>query len=102
MGICIIKVDDKCNFCLMLFFQCFCKNINIVFISIYLKCFVSLKSHSELATHRGEPVTLPLNIFWNVIFSGCIVVFSLTTIMIVRKQPVLMYNYTCVIMVMVQ
>ena len=31
-----------------------------------------------------------------------IVVFSLTKIMILQKQPVLMYNYTCNIMVMVQ
>ena len=52
-----------------------------------------MKSQSEQAIHRGEPVTLPLNIFWNIIFSGSIVVFSLTTIMIVRKQPVVMYNY---------
>ena len=31
-----------------------------------------------------------------------IVVFSLTTIIILQKQPVLMYNYTCIIMVIVQ
>ena len=64
--------------------------------------FVSLKSHSEFATHRGEPVTLPLNIFGNVIFNGSIVVFSLITIIIIKKQPVLRYIYTCIIMVMVQ
>ena len=37
--------------------------------------------------HRGEPVTLLLNVLGNVIFSGSIVVFSLTIIIIVQKQP---------------
>ena len=37
-------------------------------------------------------MTLPLNIFWNVIFSCSIVVFSLNINIIVQKQPVLMYN----------
>ena len=50
-------------------------NIDIVFISIYWKYFISLKLHSEFATHRGEPVTRPLKIFGNVIFCGSIVVF---------------------------
>ena len=98
MGISKIQFDDKCNLCLMLFFQCFSNKILMLY--LYLKNFISLKSHSELATHRGEPVTLPLNILWNVIFS--IVVFSLAIIIIVQKQQVLMYIYTCIIVVMVQ
>ena len=84
-------------------FQCFSNKILILHLIVYyLKYFVSLKLHSELATHRGEPVTLPLNVFVNVQFSGSIVVFSLTIIIIVQKQPVLMHIYTCIITVMVQ
>ena len=45
--------------------QCFSKQI-----LIYLKYFVSLKSHSELTTHKDEPVTLLLNIFGNVMFNN--------------------------------
>ena len=74
--------------------QCFGKKI-----LIYLKYFVSLKSHSELATHRDEPVTLPLNIFGNVMFNGSIADFNL---IIIVQARVLMYIYTCIIMVMIQ
>ena len=84
-------------YALCYFWQCFSNTI-----LTYLKYLFSLKSDSEVATHRGEPITLPLNIFGNVIFSGSIAVFSLTIIIIVQKQPVLMYIYTGIIMVMVE
>ena len=74
----------------VVFLQCFSNKI-----LIYLKYFVSLKSHSELATQRWICNTaVPLNIFGNVMFNGSIADFCLIIIIIVQAQRVLMYIYT--------